>query len=532
MADTGVKVEADPVVTTEPETGVKTEVDAAAKTDSEVGGNGGSVDTTGDDMSPWRCLVLNPKIVLITLLTNVGACYIGYENLVLSVCLAMPAFQETFAIEVNGVFTIPAYWQAAWNAMYNVMSMFGSFVAGWVQDKFGRRALFYAGIAVATGGVAVSYTASTPAWFLGGKIMAGFAVGMISTATQTYVSETAPLSMRGIALSANTIMMNLGFLIAISTTYSRIDIMDTSAFRVLFAAGWAFPGVLALGVPFIPESPYWLVMKDRHQDARRALERLSRPGENIDALLRRIEAIIEAERQLVAEKISFLECFRGQNRRRTGIILLCMYIPQVVGASLSANAPYFLSQTGLSSDTVIMLVQIGISMGVASALINVYLMMKLRPRTLMFFGVGLCCSMYLIMGICSVLHQTQKTLLAIGVALEFTSISYGPAVGSSWAVAGAVSASRLRAKSLGIGNTVFNLYGTIWTIILPYLFNTDEANLGGKIAWIFLGQGLIMLALLFFYVPDTKDRSYEELDSMFEQRIPARKFHLQKTITN
>lgn len=56
------------------------------------------------------------------------------------------------------------------------------------------------------------------------------------------------------------------------------------------------------------------------------------------------------------------------------------------------------------------------------------------------------------------------------------------------AVAGKVSASRLlRAKSLGIGNTFSNLYGIFWTIVLPYLCNSGEANLGGNIAWIYLG---------------------------------------------
>jgi MFS transporter, SP family, general alpha glucoside:H+ symporter len=300
--------------------------------------------------------------------------------------------------------------------------------------------------------------------------------------------------------------------------------MDPSAFRVLFAAGSVFPGVLALGLPFIPESPYWLVMKGRKEHARRSLERISGPYENIDGRLRHIESLIEAERQIASEKPSFFDCFRGENSRRTGIILLAMYIPQVVGATLSANAPYFLNQTGLTSETVVMLVQIGISMGVASAFINVYLMMAFGRRTLMFFGVGLCCSMYLVMGICAVIPRSSQSLLAIGVALQFTSISYGPAVGSSMAVAGEVSASRLRAKSLGIGNTFFNLYGTIWTVVLPYLFNSDQANLGGNIAWIYLGQGLIMLVLLFYIVPETKGRSFEELDVMFGKRIPARKF--------
>lgn len=313
-------------------------------------------------------------------------------------------------------------------------------------------------------------------------------------------------------------------LIAISTTFSRVSIQDESAFRVLFAAGWAFPGILLVGLPFLPESPYWLVMKNRPDEARKALQRLSGPHEDLDARIRGITTVIEAERRLAAEAGTFADCFRGVNARRTGIILICMYMPQVVGAVLSSNAPYFLNQTGLASDTVVMLVQIGIAMGFVSSLFNVFFMMKFGRRPLMFFGVGLCCLMYFIMGIGGVLPRSNSTLLAIGVSLQFTSISYGPAVGASVAVAGEVSAARLRAKSVGLGTGFMYITSTIWTIVMPYLFNQDEANLGGNIGWIFLGMGLIMLVVMFFYIPETKDRSFDELDILFEKKVPTRDF--------
>ncbi|KAK0654901.1 general substrate transporter [Cercophora newfieldiana] len=477
-----------------------------------------------DNITPWQCIARNPKVLLWTLYANIGSTLVGYENLALSVCLAMPAFQAQFAVPVGDPahLIIPAHWQSAWNAMYNVMTILGSFVAGAVQDAFGRRAVFLLAIIIASAGIAISYVSATPAHFLGGKITTGFAIGLILTGTQTWVSETAPMPMRGIALSCNTIMLNLGFLIAISSTFARVGIMDPSAFRVLFAAAWVFPFVLAVGLPFMPESPYYLVMKGEHEKARRALQRLS--GEGVEARLVEIQKTVEAERALASEKPTFAECFRGTNLRRTRIILICFYMPQVVGAVLSANAPYFLNQTGLDSSTVIMLVQVGISMGVVSALANVFLMMRFRHRPLMFFGVGLCVVMYLIMGIGGVLEQNRTTLMVIGVALQFTSISYGPAVGASNAVAGEVSATRLRAKSLGIGSAFQAVAGTFWTIVMPYLFNQDQANLGGNIGWIFFGMGIIYLVLLYFDVPGTKGRSFEELDRMFEVGVSARKF--------
>lgn len=448
----------------------------------------------------------------------------------------------TFASEVNGALIIPAAWQSAWNASYNVMSMLGSVAAGFLQDWFGRRAVFLASIICATAGIGISYVSETSPMFLGGKIMSGFAVGLVLAGTQTYVSEIAPLPMRGIALSTNTIMMvsttlatcslkpslttcqNLGLLIAISATFSRVSIMDKSAFRVVFAAAWAFPGTLALGLPFLPESPYWLVMKNKHDKARKSLQRLSPPGEDIEARLAQIQHTVDTERRLAVTDVSLADCFRGTNARRSRVILICMYMPQIVGAVLSSNAPYFLNQTGLDSHTVVMLTQIGISIGVLSAIVNVFMMMRLQHRTLMIFGICLCIMMYFIMGVASVVPKSTTTLTVIGVALQFTSISYGPAVGASMAIAGEVSSTRLRAKSVGLGAAFSATMSTIWTIVLPYLFNQDEANLGGKIGWIFFGMSLIYIVIVYFDVPGTKGRTYEELDIMFEKRLPARKF--------
>ena len=64
----------------------------------------------------------------------------------------------------------------------------------------------------------------------------------------------------------------------------------------------------------------------------------------------------------------------------------------------------------------------------------------------------------------------------------------------------------------------------MWSFVLPYLFNPNEANLGAKTAFIFGGLSVISLIYLWWYQPETSGRSYEELDEMFMKRISARAF--------
>ncbi len=113
----------------------------------------------------------------------------------------------TFASNVNGSLIIPAYWQSAWSAMYNVMTLVGSLVAAETVDRFGCRFGFLFTAVTAAAGIALSFVARNPPEFLGGKMITGFAVGIAMTVGQKYVSEIAPLRMRGIALSFNTICM-------------------------------------------------------------------------------------------------------------------------------------------------------------------------------------------------------------------------------------------------------------------------------------------------------------------------------------
>lgn len=92
------------------------------------------------------------------------------------------------------------------------------------------------------------------------------------------------------------------------------------------------------------------------------------------------------------------------------------------------------------------------------------------------------------------------------------------------AVAGEISSVLLRSKTMSVGISFQYLCNTIWLIVLPYLFNSDQANLGGLIGWIFFGMGLVMIIVIWFEVPSTKGRTFEELDAMFEEKVPARQF--------
>lgn len=71
---------------------------------------------------------------------------------------------------------------------------------------------------------------------------------------------------------------------------------------------------------------------------------------------------------------------------------------------------------------------------------------------------------------------------------------------------------RLCVKTIAIGLAVANSLGVMWNFVLLYMFNPDEANLSGKVGFIFGGLCFPSIAFLWWFQPATKGRSYEEFD--------------------
>lgn len=60
--------------------------------------------------------------------------------------------------------------------------------------------------------------------------------------------------------------------------------------------------------------------------------------------------------------------------------------------------------------------------------------------------------------------------------------------------------------------------------VMPFLINPDQANLGGKICFVFFGLSVPMCFYLYYCLPEMKGRTYAEIQEMFHAGVPARKF--------
>jgi hypothetical protein len=195
-------------------------------------------------------------------------------------------------------------------------------------------------------------------------------------------------------------------MIAISVVFSRVSDMTPASFRVPFASQWAFSGY-AMAVAFIvPESPVYLVTKDKISQAKKSLKLLGSSEEQILV----IQSTIEQEMGADAEETSMRECFQGTDWRRTRIVCLLNSLQQFIGVSLVSNSTYFFIMAGMSPTMSLTLNQVGVGCSMACTLISWVVMSRIGRRLSILASFVMAGLIFLGMGIAGCWSQSRVAL--------------------------------------------------------------------------------------------------------------------------
>ena len=89
---------------------------------------------------------------------------------------------------------------------------------------------------------------------------------------------------------------------------------------------------------------------------------------------------------------------------------------------------------------------------------------------------------------------------------------------------GEISTTRLKGKTIAVSLAIKAVFGIALSVSMPYMMNSDHANLRGKAGFLFGGLNVFFTVWAFLRVPETKDRTFEEIDQLFERRVKAKDF--------
>lgn len=274
---------------------------------------------------------------------------LAFDPQLLGNLYSTPQFQRDFGYKYHDEYVIDAAWQTGLSMGSPVGQVVGALFAAFPMEKYGRKHTYSACVILVAGLVFIQFFARNIGLLLAGELLAGLVLGMFVVIAPTYASEVCPLALRGHLSSYVNLCFVMGQLLANGVTAGTQKRDDHWAYSIPFALQWFWVIVILPGLLFIPESPWWLVRRNRLQDAKKSLRKLASEKVNVAATLAFIVETDKLEQEVEAGS-TYWDCFRPANRRRTEISV-GVYCTQVLsGIYLINYGTFFFQQAGLPTD--------------------------------------------------------------------------------------------------------------------------------------------------------------------------------------
>ncbi|TDZ34380.1 Major facilitator-type transporter ecdC [Colletotrichum spinosum] len=469
-------------------------------------------------------LTKNRRVLAWCLLIFILPINFGYELALVGNILAIPAFLDQFGVTTaSGVKEISTHDQQVLNASTTIGIFLAAYCTGFVSDIIGRRLVVLVGCALCIAGILVQSFSNSIMMLFGGKLLSTIGYGLGHALGPVYVAEIAPDSFRGVCLILINTMIVIG--------QWSCALIGFAGSRIQSQWGWRLPVMLQLVPPtlmfvlgglLLPESPSWLLMKGKRDEAKKSLRRFNGPSHNVEEMLAIMETTLEKERELNQSGASYVECFKGANLRRTTIVCMVYLTQQFVGANFVAGyLPYFFTIAGVGNP--IGIAQVCYSIQLFGNICSWFLVERTGRRPLIVGGTIAMTALLLLIGGISVIKNNNQALTAVVAFMAVWGFIFQLSIGAvGYAVGGETASARLRQKTYSINVMSNTTAACVVTQLLPFLINASAANLGGKVAFVFFGPSLLCSIYLYFCFPEMKGRSYLELEDMFQKGIPAR----------
>jgi MFS transporter, SP family, arabinose:H+ symporter len=437
-------------------------------------------------------------LILVTFAAALGGLLFGFDTAVIS---GVVPFIKTY-FNLND---IALGWAVS---SLLVGCIFGVIISGKPADIFGRRkTLILASLLffISAIGSALSDHLTV---FIIFRFIGGIAVGTASTLSPMYISEISPAEKRGSLVSLNQLTIVIGILVAFFSNYLLAN-TGVNNWRWMLAI-MGMPALLFfITLLFIPESPRWLVQKNKNEEAFNILEKINGTNTARDEL-KSIEESITSE-----VKGSLREVFSKQISPLIWIGIVVAVFSQVTGInSIMYYAPMIFAKTGIGVNNALMqTVAVG-TVNLIFTFVAIKYIDKFGRKPLLIAGAcGMTVSL-MVLAAAFYLHEFGGYLILAFVLLYIASfaMSLGPV---TWVFIAEIYPNRIRSEAMSVA--IVFLWAAVFLVsfTFPYMLNV----FGGGTA--FLVFGFMCVIYLFFLlkkVPETKGKSMEELEKILVKK--------------
>lgn len=435
-------------------------------------------------------------VYFLTAVAALGGLLFGYDTAVISGAIGFLQTKFELTAAMKG-----------WAASSAIIGcIFGAMVAGWASDKFGRKKVLILtailfGISAIGSAIPANLTQFAIYRFIG-----GVGIGAASMVSPLYITELAPAKIRGKLVSYYQLAIVLGILL-IFFVNSIIQASGDEAWNVEY--GWRYmmgseilPALLFLiAMFFVPESPRWLTKEGREQEALTVLS-------SINGEARGAEILKEVKETLHEEKGTLKELFAGRFRKAIIVGIVLSIFSQVQGINaIMYYAPEIFKAVGTGTNAAFQQTVIIGVINVLFTFVAINFVDKMGRKTLLLLGgAGMGISL-LMVGLAFQFGWTGYGLLIfILFYIACFAASYGPV---TWVVISEIFPIKLRGVAMSVAT--FSLWVAVYLVTQMFPILLEEAG-PATTFWIFSGMSLLGFLFVWSQVPETKEKTLEEIE--------------------
>lgn len=431
----------------------------------------------------------NKYILGISFISALGGYLFGFDFAVISG--ALPFLQHQFKLDT--------YWEGFATGSLALGAIIGCLVAGGMADRYGRRkGLLLAAIVFGISSLAMAFAPNRDL-FIAARFMAGIGVGMASMLSPMYIAEVSPAALRGRMVAINQLTVVIGILVTNLVNYSLRN-YGNDAWRWMFGLG-AIPSIVFfLGVIWLPESPRWLVLKGKIDEARKILDKIGGTDYS-DASIQSIQHSQQAANNqgglsAIFQKGIFTAVVAG--------VVLAVF-QQLCGINVVFNyTPRIFASIGVSqSEQLLQTVFIG-AVNLVFTILAMVLVDKAGRKPLMLFGAGALTVLYIVI-VNMLAKGSPNVAWALMASIGVYAMSLAPV---TWVLISEIFPNRVRAVASSIA--VLSLWAAYFVLVFtfPILFEKFRDNT------FYIYSVICFLGTLFIWarVRETKGKTLEELE--------------------
>ena len=433
-------------------------------------------------------------VYLATAISALGGLLFGYDVGVISGAILF----------IKKAFSLSAGMEEIVVSAVLVGSLVGAIIGGSLADRLGRRKLLIVtAIVFGLGAIGASLSPGT-AWLITARVVAGVAIGIASFVAPLYISEIAPVAIRGKLVSINQVALTSGIVISYLVDYA---FAGSGAWRWMFAMAVVPAAAFCIGLMFIPDSPRWLAARGHADQAKAVLNRMRAP----DKVAGELDEIQQSVKQ---QKGSWSELFSPLLRMAMIVGVGLAIAQQITGINtVIYYAPIILKFAGLSSASSAILASVGVGVvNVALTIVAMQLIDRVGRRPLLLISLaGMTVSLG-VLGLAFALPQMASSLGWIAVASLMVyvgsfAVGLGPVF---WLILSEIYPLAIRGRAMSVG-TIAN-WGTNLLVAVSFLTLTQMM---GKAAtfWLFGVVSIGAWLFAYFLVPETRGKTLEQIEA-------------------